>query len=100
MDIKKLEQIMIAHGVVLRAIPEKIVSVIEVYHKDKYPDGRIEYIERYKREMLVVEKIPIHAGKFIFECAKNTNGMIQFYGKRYFDSIDEAVNALLEDKNK
>lgn len=89
---------MISHGVVLRAIPEKIRGVYEKRHIDKYPDGVIKYLDDYKREMLVVEIIPKNAGKFIFECARNTNSMVKFMGKKYFDSIEEAVESLQNNK--
>lgn len=96
MEIKELEDIMVTHSVVLRAIPKKVVDVYEKQHIDSYPTGTIRYLERYKREMLVVESIPKNAGKFLFEQQNNTASMVQFRGKKYFDSIEEAVADLLE----
>ena len=100
MEIKELEDIMITHSVVLRAIPKKVVGVYEKQHIDSYPTGTIQYLERYKREMLVVESIPKNAGKFIFECQRNTSSSVHFSGKKFFDSIEEAVADLLESSAK
>lgn len=100
MDIKELEEIMVSHGVVLRAIPKKTRSIYERYHIDKYPRGTIQYLEEFKREMLVFESIPENAGKFIFECEKNTSATVHFSGKKYFDSIEQAVEDLLKNKKQ
>lgn len=95
MDIKELEEIMIEHGVVLRAIPKKVRGVYEKYHADEFPNGTIEYLEDFKREMLVVWSIPKNAGKFTFECEKHTGSTVKFRGKKFFDSIEEAVKDLI-----
>lgn len=95
MNIKELESIMIEYGVVLRAIPKTVRGVYEKYHIDKYPNGTIEYLEEYKREMLVVISVPKNAGKFVFECQKNTISGVQFQGNKYFDSIELAIADLL-----
>lgn len=94
MDIKELENIMVTHGVVLRAIPNKTTGIYEKRHIDQFPDGKIMYLEDFKRAMLVIEKIPKNAGKFILECEKNTLSTVKFTGRKYFDSIEEAVNSL------
>ena len=94
MDIRELEKVMISHGVVLRAIPEKVRGIYEKRHIDTYPNGVIKYLDDYKREMLVVETIPKNAGKFILECVPHTSSMVKFSGKKYFDSIEEAVEFL------
>lgn len=100
MDVKTLEEIMAAHSVVLRAIPKVLVEVYETRHITTYPHGVIKYLERFKREMLVVERIPENAGKFIFELAPNTSSTVKFYAKKYYNSIEEAVNGLLESKGE
>lgn len=96
MDIKELENIMILNGVVLRALPRIMRGIYETRHIDIFPNGTIEYLEEYKREMLVVYTVPKNAGKFIFECARNTMNSVSFAGKKYYDTIEEAVNDLLE----
>lgn len=95
MDIQELEKIMVEYGVVLRPIPKIVRSVYEKKYATTTPDGVVKYMEKYKREMLVVERVPENAGKFIFECQKNTNRIVHFHGKKYFDSIEEAIQYLL-----
>lgn len=95
MDIKQLEELMIAHGVALRAIPKRDVAVYEKEHAARFPGGTICFLRSYGREMLVVEKVPVNAGKFIFEYA-GTSNVVTFPGKQYFDSIEEAATALAE----
>lgn len=94
MDIEELEKIMREHGAVLRAIPYKTHEVYELYNRDVLPDGRIEYLEQYGREMLVVERVPENAGNFLIESAKSTIGTITFHNRPY-KTIVEAVDALV-----
>jgi hypothetical protein len=99
MDIKALEQLMITHSFVIRAIPVKIIETYEAYHIKKYPEGVIYYDERFKRDMLRLEKIPKNAGKFIIERVAKTNSLIRFTPKdKYYNSIEEAINDLLSGK--
>lgn len=91
MDTKELYKIMVEHGVVLRAIPDKIVKIYEKQHFDKYPDGTIKYMEEFEREMLIVEQTPINAGKIIMEQRKDTGSIVVFTGKKFYDSIEQAV---------
>ena len=92
MDIKTLEQKMIANGLVIRAIPLKIISHCEVRYIDKYPTGIVHYNEKYKRNMLKVERIPKNAGKFIFEQNGDTSSMIRFTPNgKYYDSIEDLI---------
>lgn len=67
LTIKKLEKLMIYHGIVLRAIPERVINICEKSNIDRYPRGVIKYLEDYKREVLVVESVPQNASKFILE---------------------------------
>ena len=95
MSMQELEKIMIEYGIVLRAIPLYHTSTYEVRHKDHYPEG-VEYFDpRFKRNMLKVKKANYHGGKFIITRMTDTVQTIPFYKPRYFDSIEEAVNAFL-----
>lgn len=53
---------MIENALSVRAIPETVRNVVELKHKDKYPGGRVEYINSFKREMWVYERCPRHGG--------------------------------------
>ena len=94
MTIQELETIMQEHGIVLRAIPNKTCGVYEVSHKDEFPEGRIVYLEEYKREMLVVERTPKNAGKFLIELVHSTAANVCFTAQ-FYDNIEGAVNAML-----
>jgi hypothetical protein len=100
MDLKTLESIMICEGVSIRAIPFKTVGVFETRHIDKYPNGIIYYDEIGKRDMLRVERIVSKtiAGKFIVEKKCGTGALIRFSPKKYYDTIEEAINDLCEIK--
>ena len=94
--IGQLEEIMISHGAVIRAIPREITQVLEKRHADEYPNGEICYLDKYKREMLVVKEIPKHAGKFIVQEARHTCSMIDFQKPVFFDSIADVARYLIE----
>ena len=94
-NIKELEEIMIAQGVALRAIPHVTTSVLEARHSKDYPNGEIKYLPAYKREMLVIKRFPENGGKFLIETNQDTSSTVQFRGKRYFDSIGEAIDFIV-----
>lgn len=96
MDIKELEEIMISEGIVLRAIPSKTVGIYEKYHINEFPHGTIQYLDEYKREMLVVESIPELAGKFLLQTAKHQNCIVRFDNKELFDSIEDAMKKYMD----
>lgn len=93
MTVNELETTMRKHSLVIRVIPEKVVSVYETTHKDEYPNGRIEYISKYKREMLVVECVPVAAGKFVVTKQSDTSGKVNFTDMTAYDTIEEALAA-------
>lgn len=94
-NIKELEEIMIAQGVVLRAIPRVTISTLETSHSKDYPNGEIKYLPAYKREMLVIKRFPENGGKLLIETNQDTSYTVLFRGKRYFDSIGEAIDFIL-----
>ena len=94
MDITVLQRIMIKHGVSIRAIPSEVISIHEVRHIDKYPNGHIYYDEYLKRDMLRVKRIPKYAGKILIVKNCGTNETIKFSKPKYYDSIEEAINEL------
>jgi hypothetical protein len=94
MDTQALERIMIQRGLVIRAIPSKVTSVCEARHIDSFPQGTIRYMEQFKRDMLIVERVPRHAGKFIIECDQGTGALVRFSGKQYYDTIEDALDAV------
>lgn len=94
-NIKELEEIMIAHGAVLRAIPRVTTSTMETCHSKDYPNGVIKYLPAYKREMLVIKRFPENGGKFLIETNQDTSSTVRFHGKRHFDFIGEAIDFIL-----
>lgn len=99
MNIKELEEIMIAHSVVLRAIPQTTIGIYEKEQISKYPDGTVKYLDNYKREMLIVERTPKNAGEFILECEKHTGSTVRFTGNMFFETIEQAIGTLLDINN-
>lgn len=98
MTMIELQNIMMEHGLVIRAIPKIETMVMETRHIDKYPDGEIKFLEDYKREMLVVEKELSLGGKFIITQAKHQLASIQFEKKNVFNSIEKCINNFLKNK--
>lgn len=93
--IKELEEIMITHGVTLRAIPRVVTSTLEARHIKEFPKGEIKYLPAFKREMLIVKSFPENGGKFLVETNQGTDSVVRFHGKEYFDSISEAIDFIL-----
>lgn len=98
MDINELERMMVKYGIAIRTIPLKQRHVLEKCHIGDYPKGhgKIQYLEEYGREMLVIETVPSHAGQFTFEFAKNTDSRVIFHGKAFFESLEELVDYFQE----
>jgi len=94
MDLKKLEELMVKHSAVIRALPKNVRVVVEKRHADQFPNAEVKFLPEYKREMLVEYQQPRHGGQFILEFAKNTSGMVQFTGGRFFNSLEEVVEYL------
>ena len=94
--IRQLEEIMISHGAVIWAIPKEIIHILEKNHADRYPNGEIRYLDKYKRDMLVVKETPEYAGKFIVQEERHTCSIVKFRKPVFFDSIEEAARYLME----
>ena len=90
---KKLQNIMVEKATSIRAIPKSVRDVVEARHKDQYPDGHLEYLDGFRREMWVYERRPKHGGQFIVESNCGMCSMVNFHGKRYYDSLEEIVRA-------
>lgn len=96
MDLNELNDIFINKGIVLRAIPRKVKGIYEKSHAHDFPDGKIQYLDEFRREMLVLEYVPEHAGEFLIEFAKNTDSIVRFSEKKYFVSLEDALTSILE----
>lgn len=100
-DVETIQKIMVDYGVVIRAIPMVERFVLEVCHKDQYPEGKVVMMGKpFNREMLVFEKPLHHAGKFIVAFANNTMSTVRFDGKHYFDTIDDVIDYVIETQKK
>lgn len=93
--INELEELMIKHGLIIRAIKPYHIEIFEVRHKDKYPDSEEYYDEQLKRNMLR-RKVDHgkNANKFIIQKEETKCAMVRFDKPTFFDSIEEAVNSL------
>lgn len=52
---------------------------------------------RAKREMLVVERIPEHAGMFLVKTGLRTTVGVHFSGKKYYKSLKDVMSAIEKD---
>lgn len=91
--IERLQKIMVEKALSIRAIPKSIQGVVEARHKDQYPDGHLEYLDRFGREMWVYERYPEHGGQFVVQRNCGTSSTVTFYGKHYYDSLEEIIRA-------
>lgn len=90
-DLNTLQKIMIDNGLAIRAIPIMRRIVVDIRHKNDFPDGHIEYLDEYKREMWVENRKNIHGGQFVVESNCGTQSSISFSGEKFYDSIEELV---------
>lgn len=96
MTVKELERLMVQHSVVIRAIPKSRRIIVEKRHAEEFPNAEIKYLPEFKREMLVEERENKHGGEFVLEIAKHTHCRVDFTGKRFFKSLEEIIEYLME----
>ncbi len=96
MTIEALGQLMVEHGACIRATPNIVRDVLEARHINEYPDGKIVFLPEYKRNMLVVEKIPKHAGQFLVKTGLSTMARVDFNGAEFYDTLEDAVAAIVK----
>lgn len=89
--LERLQEIMVENGLSIRAIPKTIRSIVELRHKNEFPQGHSEYLESFKREMWVYETHPKIGGKFVVESKCGTNSMVRFTGKKFYNSLEEIL---------
>lgn len=96
--ISELEELMIACGGTIRAIPKDVRGVYSIYAHQQgcINGGKIEYIPEYGREMYVTHTKPIHGGQFVFESVKSTRSIVDFTGKQFYNSIEELAKDMKE----
>lgn len=94
-----IEQIIKEHSLVVRCLPDKVISVY------KYREGDIlsndeEIIDKEGRKFIKRTKLVENAGLWIVKQAKNTDSTIQFSLKRDFtgNTLEEAITLFLNSK--
>ena len=99
MNINELTELMVEHSLVIRAIPKEVRSIYDVRHAARYPEGTIERLPGWNRDMLVVRSKPKNAGKIIILQCKNSGAKVDFTKpEQYFDSVEDAVNSIIKSK--
>lgn len=94
-DMDILAELMMKYRVVVRAIPKKIRCIVDKRHIDQFPDGKIVYMEEYKREMLVYYEFPQHGGQFLVTQCRGTNASVDFRKPHfYFNSLFDIIEFL------
>lgn len=101
--VDALGRLMVRHGACIRAVPETVRGIFEKYHADdpkmNGPDvvrKKIAYLDEYKREMLVTESVPHHAGMFLVETGLGTSAQVRFSGRNWYPTLRDAVRALAD----
>lgn len=74
--IENLQELMIEHGAIIRAIPEYEINLLDPRHKDKYPDAEIMHDERYNRDYIRVKTKLSLGKKFIIGIKHNQDSKI------------------------
>lgn len=87
--LEDLQRLMVEKGCSIRAIPLMSRVVVELRHKDKFPNGHAQYLEGFNREMWVEERKNAHGGQFVVESNCGTGATIRFSGKKFYTSLEE-----------
>lgn len=101
MTMEQLEQLMVKHGLVIRAIPHTHTGCYEVRHRREFPNAEVFYDETRKREMIRVEHRNSQGGKFIITESHTQGTVINQWCKagrkkvKFYDSIEQAVTDYL-----
>ena len=91
--IEELEKVMKKHGAVICAVPETAMEVYDLAMKDRIPGSRVVYMEKYGKECVVREFVPVHAGQFRVAVSKKPGNPINFFGG-YYDTLEDVARAL------
>ena len=91
MIIELLDKFIKEKGLAIRYIPEKIRSAYDVndHTLKSIPNGEVQYLPEYKREMLVVYTVPKHAGELLVTQCKHTMKNVDFSQGMYFKDLGE-----------
>ncbi|MNW28218.1 hypothetical protein D3C74_50380 [compost metagenome] len=96
MDITKLTELMIEHGLVIRAIPHETIGICEERHKEKYPDSVLFYDKKRKCNMIRVTSKNNQGGKFVIGKMSDQSTIVNNWNKVgksviFYNTIEEAV---------
>lgn len=101
--LEELAVRMAGSGACVRAVPASVRSVVEARHAGDPVYGgpdiiskEIRFLEKYGRDMLVVERRPPHAGEFLLETGAGTSASVRFSGGTYYKSLTDVLDALKE----
>ena len=99
MSIAELTQLMLKHGLVIRAInPHDQTAVYDPRHKDQFPEGVVRYSEECKRDMLHVSYRNSQGGKFVITSDSGQGSTVHWAsGTVFYDSIEDAVKSFIKD---
>lgn len=91
--INELSELMIEHGLTIRAIPKVVREIHEVKHKDNpyLQPGHVEFLPEYGREMFINEKRPTNGGKFLIVQNCGTRSTVAFQKQKFYDTLSDAI---------
>lgn len=95
MSVIELSQLMLEHGLVIRAIPYEKISICALRHKDRYPDAIVFYDDIRKCEMIKVIEKNANGGKFVITKEGGQSSTIVWRKPVvFYDTIEEALKSL------
>ena len=98
-----LQETMLQNGLCIRTIPRTCRHVFETNndpgtpipgqpHGQNVVSRQVMYLDKCKRDMLVVTTVPPHAGQFIVTACRNTGRTVNFSGAlKYYDTLEEII---------
>lgn len=97
MNLDFLQKVMVEKGLSIRAIPLTSRIVVELRHRDEFPNGHAEYLEEFHREMWVEVRKNKHGGQFVVESKCATHSMVNFSGKKFYDSLMSLIEDVVKE---
>lgn len=106
MNAEQPRDALVTHGLMIRQIPEKVVSTLDVRHRDSYPDAKV--VERPNRfggtyRCLVHERVPENAGWWMCQRSPSHTGAgTQWSAKDHnvAPTLEESVQLFLDSLEK
>ncbi|MNE71198.1 hypothetical protein D3C76_1154830 [compost metagenome] len=109
MTLEELSELMVKHGLVIRAIPNEKTYGVPIHHKDRYSDeakytiGEVYKPDNLDKELITITERFSKGGKFIIAKKANQDSTVQGWEWNhitrkkvaFYDTIEQAIESLL-----